>query len=116
MSRMLKIFLIVIIFLVSGYFHIFHPYMVVGQPISPFIKGQTVLASKLFFYFNEPKVGDRVIFYPNQGNMEYIGLIVSLDNSDDVLTYTVDSAKGKSIWLLSRDKISSYIWYPLKSY
>ena len=115
MSKIFKIILIIFSFLIFGYFYLARPYRVVGKPVSPFTKGQLVLASKIPFYFRDPKVGDRIIFYPVKGSTEYIGIIVSIEDNKSIQIYNVDSATEKGSWQISQEKILSYIWYPLSN-
>lgn len=115
MLKIFKILLVTFLLLVAGYFYFFKPYEVVGRPVSPFIKGQIVLASKLFYFFKEPLVGDRVIFYPNKGSVSYIGIITSIENDTSVLVYDIDSGTEKGEWQVTSDKLSEYIWYPFIS-
>lgn len=113
MSKGFKIFLFTSLFLGFGYYYLFSPYQVKGRPSSAFKKDQIVLASRAYYYFFNPKVGDKVIFFPDQSNMVYIGVIKSLDSDDNILIYTVESSDIGDNWQITKDKIISYIWFPI---
>ncbi len=109
MLSKVKIFLILLLFLISGYFFVFHPYRVAGQPVAPFIKGQTILADKIVYLFRDPAQRDRIVF--SSGGMDYIG-IISFINSNDEKKYQVKSKDGGVDWRLDREAIHSHVWYP----
>lgn len=109
MLSKVKIFLILLIILISGYFFVSHPYRVVGQPVVPFIKGQTVLADKIVYLFRDPAQRDRIVF--SSGGMDYMG-IISFINIDDAKPYQVKSKDGGVDWRIDRQSIHSHVWYP----
>lgn len=110
------IFLALILILVLSLMFIAKPYKVSGDKVTPPFKlGQYVLSEKITYLFKKPQLGDRVIFLPQNRDIDFVGLITAIQNQGDITTYTIVSGGNGRPWTISADKISSKIYYPFLS-
>lgn len=90
------------------------PYKVVGDKVvSPFKPGEQLLSERISYLFKKPVVGDRVIFTPQNTNIDFVGLVTKLENQDNVTIYTIISVSNGRPWTVSADKISRKIYFPI---
>lgn len=111
-KKLIKILFLFFIFLIFVYMFLAHPYLTHGHPIKPFYVGEHVLSEKVSYLFNNPKKGDRVIFKVDDTNMDFIGVIIDIENIDNRTTYKVASSNSNNPWVITRDKIVAKIYYP----
>lgn len=97
--------------LLFAYEFLAHPHAIYGDPVEPFVKGQTVWSEKITYLLGEPKVGERVIFEP-QSKLSHVGLITDINTVGQVTTYSIVGSNWDNPWVVSSDKITRRIYYP----
>lgn len=114
MKRKLLAATILVILVMIGILQILaRPVRVNGRPIKPFVYRQIVLAERVTYFFNNPAVGDRIIFLPQDRDIEFVGIITNIEDNNNIRTYTVASGEKAAPWTITRDKILYRIYYPI---
>ena len=78
MKKVFVYFFAILLAIVIGYEYLATPYQLSTLPIAPYKPHQLVFAEKVSYMFLEPKVGDRVIFKPDDSGREDLGLITAI--------------------------------------
>lgn len=116
--RKQKLFFLLIIsifWIASIYKFLALPSKISGNPIRPFIKNGYVLTESITYKFRLPEIGDRVIFIPAGSDMDYVGAVISIENKDNIRSYTIRSSSQNNPWIVTLDKIHRRIYYPFLS-
>lgn len=103
---------LIIFLIVLTYYFLVRPFKIFGSPIEPFKTNQIVYGEKISYLFNKPKIGDRIIFKPDSSSSDHVGLIISSEEKNNLLSYKVVSAVDKNPWELSEYQITHKIYYP----
>lgn len=70
------------------------------------------MGEKISYLFNKPKVGDRIVFKPDNLSSDHIGIITTAENDNNTISYKVASSTGKNPWKITASQISAKIYYP----
>lgn len=100
----------IIVLIGAALFSFLGIHQVVGNPVAPFTDKQYVLSENLTYRFQDPAIGDAVIFN-GSGISSFIGIITSKDEQNGSAVYTIQSTSGKP-WTVDRKDVSDKIWYP----
>jgi len=100
----LGLYLVVTFFVVS-------PFEVQGMPIKAFDRGEIVWIEKISYKFNEPAVGDNVIFLPKDRSQNLIGTIEKIDIQDGYTLFSITSS-GDYSHIVKLNEIKGRIFYP----
>lgn len=108
------IFIVLLIFLTLSYIFLAKPYKVVGDKVvAPFKPGEQLLSERISYLFTKPAEGDRVIFTPQDADIDFVGIITKTENQENVTSYTIVSVENGRPWVVSVDKIKRKIYFPI---
>lgn len=86
------------------------PHKISGQPDLPFHNGQIIWSNRLTYLIRAPKLGERIIFYPTNSNVSYLGLIVQVSDGESKEFYSVQTSSNKEPVPVLRNQIISKIY------
>lgn len=104
--------IVILIIVVAIFLFLARPFKTPENAVPPFKGGELLLAEKMSYFFNDPKVGDRILFIPKDLVMEYVGVITNINEDNNVKTYTVVSTGTGQPWVITEDKIIWKIYFP----
>lgn len=104
--------IVILIIVVVIFLFLARPFKTPENAIPPFKGGELLLAEKMSYFFNDPKVGDRILFIPKDLVMEYVGVITNINEDNNIKTYVVVSTGTGQPWVITEDKIIWKIYFP----